>query len=191
MQENLGNFEKVTVLEWIDDQNCVIILLQSFKGVSVKHSRIDRFNFVANGDLNLPKEEILKKIQNQCTYLLEEVAETQEAAKAGDITEVLDGVVDIWYVAGYLQTLLESLGVNVHSAFLEVCSNNDEKFTTSLELAEKWKAQKDFPCYISETVYNGETYYMVRREDNDKVTKYDDFPKVDLTSFIPKEILND
>ena len=154
----------------------------------MKHSRIDRFNFVANGDLNLPKEEILKKIQNQCTYLLEEVLETKEAAKAGDINGVLDGVADVWYVAGYLQTLLESLGADVKGAFLAVCDNNDLKFSTSLELVEKWKNEKDFPCYISETVYNedGQTYYMLRREEDNKVMKHSEFPAVDLTQFIPK-----
>ena len=57
---------------------------------------------------------------------------------------------------------------------------------------EKWKQEKDFPCYISETVYDedGQTYYMLRREEDNKVMKHAEFPVVDLMPFILKEMIN-
>ncbi len=105
--------------------------------------------------------------------------------------EVVDGIADVKYVAAYLQTLIESLGVDQSGAFNAVCDNNDEKWTTSFELAEKWLSQQTIPCYIQTSIYNNQMYYTVRKKDGDKVVKYQNFPKVDLTPFIPKEVLNE
>lgn len=155
---------------------------------------ITKFNHIVG---NAPKEnpqDVLEQIINQCTYLLEEVLETKEAAKSGDWVEVLDGAADVKYIADYLRDLLESVGVQFDKGFKAVCENNNLKFTTSLELAQKWQEEKTaigIETYISETEYEGVTYFTVRRTANGKVVKFDGFPQVKLKKYVPKELLND
>lgn len=154
--------------------------------------RVDRFNFIVGNPPAGDKVAVLKQIANQCKFLLEEVSETLKAAEGNDIVEVVDGIADVEYVAAYLKTLVQSLGVDQHGAFLAVCDNNDQKFTQDLEVACDWQNQKDFDTYISHVNYRGEDFYTVRRDDGTgKVVKHDNFPKVDLLPFIPKELLND
>ena len=145
---------------------------------------------------NAPKDTvdgILEQIANQCTYLVEEVLEMKEAALNKDFIKLADGHGDIKFVRDYLDDLVDAIGLKRSGIFKAVCENNMLKTTTSLELAEKWKAEKDedgVETYIASVDFEGETYYTVRRCDNNKVTKFKDFPEMDLTPFIPKELLN-
>ena len=92
----------------------------------MKCSRVARFNAVAGNPPAESLEDVLKQIENQCTFLLEEVMETKEAAKRGDWIECTDGAGDVKYVAAYLQTLLESVGVKFNKAYRKICDNNDQ-----------------------------------------------------------------
>lgn len=159
----------------------------------MKCSRVARFNAVAGNPPAESLEDVLKQIENQCTFLLEEVMETKEAAKRGDWRECTDGVGDVKFVAAYLQTLLESVGVKFNKAYRKICDNNDQKFSSSKELVLQWQAEKaishpEIGTYIAETEYEGETYYTLRRKDNGKVVKHNNFEAVDLTDCIPKRI---
>lgn len=144
---------------------------------------------------NAPKdtvEGILEQISNQCTYLVEEVLEMKEAALNKDFIKLADGHGDIKFVRDYLDDLVDALGLKRSGIFKTVCENNMLKTTTSLELAEKWKAEKDadgVSTYIASVDFEGETYYTVRRCDNNKVTKFKNFPEMDLSKYIPKELL--
>lgn len=156
----------------------------------MKSKEVEKFNKITgkgpSDDLNI----LIKQIKDQSTILLEEVLETKEAP---DWTERLDGVCDIWFVASELVTELESVGINVKKAFKAVCENNTLKYTTSRELAEKWynwnKGVQGIDCNLHESEYEGATYYCVRRNEDNKVLKHENFEKVDLTKFIPKELL--
>lgn len=145
---------------------------------------------------NAPKdtvEGVLEQIANQCTYLVEEVLEMKEAALNKHFVKLADGHGDIKFVRDYLDDLLDAIGLKRAGIFKEVCENNMLKTTTSSELAEKWKAEKDedgVATYIATVDFEGETYYTVRRCDNNKVTKFKDFPEMDLTKYIPKVLLN-
>lgn len=156
--------------------------------------QVEMFNYIVGNAPSEDTKELLQQIMNQCTYLLEEVLETKEAAKNGDWVEVLDGAADIKYVADYIPVLLEAVGVQFKKGFKEVCKNNNLKFTTSLELTRKWQEEKTavgVETYISEVEYEGETYYTVRRTEDNKVTKFNEFPSVQLERFIPKELKNE
>ena len=83
----------------------------------MRNERVTRFNYIAGNAPATTKDEVLKQIAMQCVFLLEEVKETQEAALNNDILEVVDGIADVKYVAAYLQTLIESLGVDQSGAF--------------------------------------------------------------------------
>jgi hypothetical protein len=160
----------------------------------IMSKQVTRFNHIVGNGPKTDPENVLEQIINQCTYLLEEVLETKEAAKSGDWVEVLDGAADVKYIADYLRDLLESVGVQFDKGFKAVCGNNNLKFTTSLELAQKWQEEKTaigIEAYISETEYEGVTYFTVRRVSNGKVVKFDGFPQVKLNRYVPKELVND
>ena len=160
----------------------------------MKSSRVTRFNFIAGNKPADTPEGVLEQIKNQCTFLLEEVLETKAAASEKDWEEVIDGIADIRYVAAYLQDLAESFGCDVARAFEKVCYNNDCKFTSSEALANKWKDEKiedGVECYVDTVVYEGETYYTVRRKEDGKVVKHRDFESVDLTDCIPANLLKE
>ena len=109
---------------------------------------------------------------------------------------MLMGLGDVKYVAAYLQTLLESVGVKFNKAYRKICGNNDQKFSTSKELVLQWQAEKaishpEIETYIAETEYEGETYYTLRRKDNGKVVKHNNFEAVDLTDCVPVTLLGE
>ena len=162
----------------------------------MKCKRVTRFNNVVGNPPAQSFEEVMKQIENQCTFLVEEVLETKKAAQEGDIVECVDGIGDVKYVAAYLQTLIESLGVKFNKAYHKICDNNDEKFSTSKELVLQWQSEKaishpELETYIAETEYEGETYYTLRRKDNGKVVKYENFPRVFLEDCVPKELIKE
>ncbi len=156
-------------------------------------NRVTRFNYIMG---NAPSEfpnVLYEQIANQCKFLLEEVQETLEAASRGDIVEVVDGVADCEFVFDYIKTMVQSLGVQQDKAFEAVCDNNDLKYTECYEQVLQWKKQKEaqgVECYISSVVYEDVEYFMIRRKEDGKGLKFDNFPKVDLKPFIPKELVN-
>lgn len=159
----------------------------------MKDSRVERFNVVTGKAPSKNINELYKQIENQCTYLLEEVKETLQAAKENNMIEVVDGVCDIKYVASQLQTLVESIGVDFEGAFSEVCNNNDKKFTTIYNQACAWEgyyAEQNKDVYISHVKYKGEDYFTVCDAATNKTLKFNNFPKVDLIPFLPKELVH-
>lgn len=157
--------------------------------------KVSVFNHAVGNPPSEDNNELLQQIVNQCTFLIEEVLEMKEAAKAGDWTSVLDAHADIRFVRDYLDDLCLAAGLKINKAFDLVCENNSEKFSSSKELVEKWQTEKaasdpELETYIAETEYEGTTYYTLRRKDNGKVVKHNNFEAVDLTNCIPNGLLN-
>ena len=155
--------------------------------------KVSVFNHAVGNPPSLDKQELLRQIANQCTFLLEEVLEMKEAALAGDWLEIVDAHADIRFVRDYLDDLCVAAGLKINKAFDLVCENNSEKFSTSKELVEKWQEEKDpskLETYIAETEYDGTIYHTLRRKSDGKVQKYIGFPSVDLSSCVPKALLN-
>lgn len=160
----------------------------------MRNSRVDEFNMVVLGSIPDNPDEVAKLIANQCNYLAEEVEEAKESAYQRDWHNLAKEIADIEYVAAFLKTLIESVGVDQEACFQAVCDNNQEKYTSSATLAGKWLMEQDakgVKCYLSSVEVDGQTMYTVRRVSDDKVTKYPNFPSVNLEQFIPKELLND
>lgn len=153
--------------------------------------QVTQFNHAVNNAPSQLDHVLLEQIANQCTFLVEEVLEMKEAALRGDWIEVVDAHADIRFVRDYLDDLCVAAGLNISKAFRKVCANNSEKYSTSRELVLQWQAEKaishpEIETYIAETEYEGETYYTLRRKDNGKVVKHNNFEAVDLTDCIPK-----
>lgn len=156
-------------------------------------SEVKKFNIIANngvvqGDL----WEVWKQLKQQAALVKEEALEACDAAEDQDMTEILDAYCDIWYTNTYLGQLLEAYGVDVKGAIEAVCSNNSQKYTTSYTYAKESQEsleEKGISCYIETTVYDGETYYTVCRNEDSKVMKLKHHEKPSLEQFVPKEFL--
>ena len=152
---------------------------------------VKRFNVVCG---NSPSQgdlwEVWKQLKQQAALVKEEALETFEASQEEDIQELIDGWADVWYVNTYLGQLLEAFGVDIKGVKDVVCANNAQKYTTSYTYAKESQEaleEKGTECYIETTVYEGETYYTVRRNEDNKVMKLKHHERPDLSVFVPQE----
>lgn len=130
---------------------------------------------------------------NQMKRILEEAKETQEAVVAGDATEFLDGVCDLFVVTSFLMEQAEAAGFDVEGALAAVCANNDTKYATDVTIAQasaEAHTAKGTPCKVKATSVGGTTYYAVVRESDGKIMKPVDFESVDLKKYLPNGLHN-
>jgi hypothetical protein len=129
------------------------------------------------------KQRLLDRIQ----WHQEELNELKDALEENDWTAALDAIVDIRYFALQDEIELEEAGFDVAKAKELVCENNSLKYTISFELANRWARELN-TTYIYVDVNQGEdglNHYCIKDLQTDKVKKYYDFPKVDLSSCVP------
>lgn len=91
--------------------------------IKQSYNDILAFNTLASNIINDPK-----KIDNQLSYIFEELAETIAAVEVGDSVEFIDGVCDIWVTTVGLLQVAEACGFNVEAAIKRVDANNASKF---------------------------------------------------------------
>lgn len=152
---------------------------------------VKRFNVVCG---NSPSQgslyDVWKQLKQQAALVKEEALETFDASQEEDIQELIDGWADVWFVNTYLGQLLEAFGVDTKGVKDVVCANNAQKYTTSYTYAKESQEaleEKGTECYIETTVYEGETYYTVRRNEDNKVMKLKHHERPDLSVFVPQE----
>lgn len=126
--------------------------------------------------------EYWKALSNQAERLQEELDELKRAIRLRDTVEVLDGQVDIDFVLqGF--TYLSQFD---HDKSLErVSDNNDLKLTKSFHqgmiwLEEHGEANPTEHFILLATEFDGEVFYSVHRESDNKVIKPLDHPAVNL-----------
>lgn len=132
-------------------------------------------------------DEYFLSLWNQAERVREELNELYEAIAKRDIKGVVDAGLDLdVVVAGvnYLSKCDYTGGIDA------VLSNNDLKISTSLEEAEQtvefYKAQ-NVETYINEYEGINSTLFTVKRKSDNKILKYENFPSVDLTPFVPQQ----
>ena len=127
----------------------------------------------------------------QTALLLEETQETVDAIKYGDMTELLDGAVDVFVILSKLLDMLEKAGFDVEGGIQQIIDNNQNKifnsFYEACEAKEKLEQRDDKEYYIETSVLNNLSFYTVRRQDG-KIAKPVGFVAVELDKFIPKEM---
>ena len=119
-------------------------------------------------------DEFWEKVQLQSKLILEEAQEQYDAAMNKNIVEVVDGWGDVEYLQTWQEEILKNVGVLTQCALDAICLNNLQKFTKVKGFAEDSKTaliEDGVECYIQETVFEGETYYTVRRKSDGKVQK--------------------
>lgn len=157
----------------------------------MSNNRVTRFNYICgNAPTMGSDQEYWKQLENQAERVLEEAQEMYNAVLAGDIVKVLDGHLDVKYTNEYIDDLLTVEAVNVRASWEAVCDNNDSKFTPSYSYAmdsKEWHESEGIECYIDSGVYEGETFYCVRRHCDNKILKPIHFKAVELEQYCPKQ----
>lgn len=139
--------------------------------------RVTRFNHITgNKPVGFDSlEDFWEQLELQANLVLEEAKEFYAAVIERDIIEALDGSTDVWYLNEYADDLFKSVGIDVKQAKNLVSGNNDQKFTENflfaVDSAQTQTFEKQTPSYVSETQYEGTTYYTVLRQSDNKVMK--------------------
>ena len=129
-------------------------------------------------------DDVVRKVIPQAKVILEESKELIVALEAKDEVEIKDGIADVLFTSLRLVSLLGDK-YDVLGMLNAVCDNNDLKYTTNqvdfFAAGGVWDKLSD-GCKNEVTEIDGVTYYCLKNE-NGKVVKPKDFPKVDLSEF--------
>lgn len=158
----------------------------------MSYSSITKFNHLAANQPSMGTDyEYWQQLRNQAKRIHEEALELLTACEEEDMVAVLDGFCDVRYTNEYMDDLLKAGDVQTDKAWQSVCDNNMSKFTQSYTYAVESKEaleEQGVECYVESCVYEGETYYCVKRNSDNKILKPRYFESVDLTSFVPKNM---
>ena len=127
-------------------------------------------------------------LRNQVALITEEVAETNAAMQVNDITELLDGAIDVMYVTIGLLQKLNELGVDVNGAMRKVAEDNLAKFHSSRLLAESTVEMYNVQGVKATMQYNDTFGRYVIKDENDKVRKPAGFISTYLGAFVPRKM---
>lgn len=126
-------------------------------------------------------DDVVRKVLPQANVVLEEAKELVAALEDKDETEIKDGIADVLFTSLRLVSLLGDK-YDVLGMLNAVCDNNDLKYTTNqvdfFAAGGVWDKLSD-GCKYEVTEIDGVTYYCLKNE-NGKVVKPKDFPKVEL-----------
>ena len=129
-------------------------------------------------------EDVVRKVIPQAKVILEESKELVSSLEDKDENEIKDGIADVLFTSLRLVSLLGDK-YDVLGMLNAVCDNNDLKYTTNqvdfFAAGGVWDKLSD-GCKNEVTEIDGVTYYCLKNE-NGKVVKPKDFPKVDLSEF--------
>lgn len=129
-----------------------------------------------------------KSLADQFNRISEELTELYEAIETKDIKKLVDSGGDLDVTVAGLNYLS---GADYPSAINSILSNNDLKINKDKKIVEQWQfywEANGVECSIVESEVNGETYYSLHRDSDDKILKYAKFPEVDLTPYLPTPI---
>lgn len=157
----------------------------------MSNSRITKFNIISGNGPHMGTDyEYWKQLKDQAARVLEEAQELYAAVCEEDMQGTLDGFLDVRYTNEYIEDILIAGEVETKKAWDAVCSNNESKFTTSYTYASQSKEQLEssgVECYIEDTYYEGEIYYVCRRAGDNKILKLKNHQSPDLSVFLPEE----
>lgn len=142
------------------------------------YDSVKLFNTIAGNLSNVTVESV----DDQNSFVFEEVTEMIDGVEQENPTELLDGAVDSFVtVVGQLQKL-EAAGFNVQEALSRVCANNLSKFPLATE-----SVQYDESFTLSLNIEYGR--YVIK-DENSKIRKPSNFVPVDLSDLVNKDFFN-
>lgn len=157
--------------------------------------RIIKFNEIAgNAPAVHDKEAFWEQTQKQAKLILEEAQEQYDAALERDLVEMVDGACDVDYLQTYMDIILQDVGVNLGCSKDTVAMNNDQKYTLNEDFATQSAAalrEQGVECYVHSTEWRGETYYLVKRDSDNKVLKLINHVPPNIRATIPDHIFKE
>lgn len=151
--------------------------------------RVAKWNELCGNTVSeIGTNEYWQALANQFHRIKEELEELAGAIDDKDIEGVFDAGLDLDVVVAGLNMLT---GCDYTSGINAVCDNNDLKVTTDKGKAENWQIfnqDNGTECYVEKTEYCDNTFYCVKRTEDNKILKYGNFPKVDLSKFVPEPV---
>lgn len=149
---------------------------------------IKTLNGCCGNDGAIPSEKIFEVLKNQASRVLEEINEVIEAIDNKDRKEILKEASDVIVTVDGLTLLVHKLIGDIGAATLDVCKNNDLKYTGDKEIAEEWleyhnsnydpeKISENY--FIEESEYENCIWYCIKRESDRKFVKPPRHPKLD------------
>jgi hypothetical protein len=128
----------------------------------------------------------LNDVKNQLLLIQEEVAEIAHAVDTNNPIELLDGVVDTYYVLNGLTSKLIALGFDVSTALKQTAENNLSKFPSDEYIAIESQSAYDLHDNIKVDInYNDSHQRWVIKDQNGKVRKPVGFVGNDLSNCLP------
>lgn len=151
-------------------------MYNSFKDtIAEAYQQVELFNEIAGNFDNIT----IDSLDNQLSFVYEELVETIDALESKDDKEYIDGLADIFVtVAGLLQKS-EKVGYNVSDAIRLVNINNLEKFPSSS--ADPTTTQPKNTTITFDSRFD----VVVYKDVNGKVKKPLDFVPVNLDGTYP------
>jgi len=145
------------------------------KVVQEAYADVRAFNDIAGNLDNVTADSI----DNQISFIFEELSETIAGFEAGDSIEVLDGACDLFVTVAGLMQKLEAKGYDVATALARVNANNLSKFP-------KFIAAEDMRDGYTVAVNKLHGRYVIK-DNNGKVRKPTSFQAVDLSDLVPSK----
>jgi TPP-dependent pyruvate/acetoin dehydrogenase alpha subunit len=153
--------------------------------------RVTKFNVISGNAPHMGTDyEYWRQLKHQAERILEEAQELMTACEDERMQDVLDGFLDVRYTNEYMEDLLQAGDVDTKKDWDAVCLNNDTKYTTSYTYATESKEHledKGEMCYIESVQYEGELYYTVKRNSDNKVQKLKFHTHPELEQYVPEE----
>lgn len=135
---------------------------------------IYQFNMAAGNLENVGVDSV----DNQASFIFEELTEMIDGIEGKNPKEVLDGAVDTFVTAVGQLLKLEAAGFDVASAMTRIDKNNLSKFIRVKEVADSYRLRYD-------VVFHEETgFYVLKDKVTGKIKKPDTFQSVSLADLV-------
>lgn len=153
-------------------------------GLETSKNKVITFNKIAGNLTDKPTKQALLR---QIAIIQEELDETREAVVDGDLTEFVDGIADVLVTVFGLLGMSERLGVDQEGALDAICDQNLTKFPMNrVEAIASAEYHQSQGVNTDVTYYNEYGRYVIRNDDTGKILKPENFPKIDLSKYIPE-----
>lgn len=159
------------------------------------YERVKKFNDIASN--SPPKDGDYEKfwdfVRLQSALIVEESLELSNAVLNRDLENLVKEWCDVEYVSKGMRYALDNVGIDTTEAIDKVCKNNELKYTSSLDFAQKSKdyvESQGSPSYVEKSFYKGVEYFTVRRSKDGKIMKLIDYESPDIRSTIPDNTFN-
>jgi hypothetical protein len=155
---------------------------------------VRRWNEVMLNSPGATDQETIKRIGRQSNFLIEEANEVRDGFDIGSVQEMLDGHLDTRFVNDQIGVYLEALGIDLEAAWNEVCTSNNSKFSTDLDMmlaSAKRHTEAlgdEVVVQIAPSAEGQPTTYILKRLSNGKIMKPDCFREPNLRQFVPKHL---